>query len=60
MRVSTADQKLDSQEKELRRYCLMRGWKNTVIYSEKISGVTTTRPVLDGCSWISISAKSSA
>ena len=47
MRVSTADQKLDSREKELRRCCEVRGWKNTVVYSEKISGTTTTGPALD-------------
>jgi DNA invertase Pin-like site-specific DNA recombinase len=46
-RVSTADQKLDSQERELRGYCPMRGWKNTVVYAEKISGASTTRPALD-------------
>jgi DNA invertase Pin-like site-specific DNA recombinase len=47
MRVSTSDQKLDSQEKELRRYCRMRGWKNTTVYADKLSGVATTRPALE-------------
>lgn len=47
MRVSTSDQKLDSQEKELRRGCQVRGWKNTTIYSDKKSGATTTRPALE-------------
>ncbi len=47
MRVSTKDQKLDSQELELKRYCKMRGWKNTAFYSEKMSGASTTRPELD-------------
>jgi DNA invertase Pin-like site-specific DNA recombinase len=47
MRVSTTDQRLDSQERELRNYCRMRGWKNTVIYSEKKTGAVSTRPALD-------------
>ena len=47
MRVSTSDQKLDSQEKELRRCCQVRGWKNTTIYSDKKSGAATTRPALE-------------
>lgn len=47
MRVSTADQKLDSQEKELHRYCQMRGWKKTTVYSDKMSGAATTRPALE-------------
>jgi DNA invertase Pin-like site-specific DNA recombinase len=47
MRVSTTDQRLDSQERELRNYCKMRGWKNTVIYSEKKTAAVSTRPALD-------------
>jgi DNA invertase Pin-like site-specific DNA recombinase len=47
MRVSTTDQRLDSQERELHRYCKMRGWKNTVVYSEKKPGALSTRPALD-------------
>lgn len=47
MRVSTSDQKLDSQEKELRRYCQMSGWKKTVVYADKMSGAAATRPALD-------------
>jgi DNA invertase Pin-like site-specific DNA recombinase len=47
MRVSTSDQKLDSQDKELRRYCQMRGWKNTTVYADKMSGAATTRPALE-------------
>ncbi len=47
MRVSTKDQKLDSQELELKRCGKMRGWKNLVFYTEKMSGASTTRPALD-------------
>ncbi|HEY9175188.1 MAG TPA: recombinase family protein [Verrucomicrobiae bacterium] len=47
MRVSTKDQKLDSQALELKRYCKMRGWKNTVFYTEKLTGASKTRPALD-------------
>ncbi len=47
MRVSTSDQKLDSQEKELLRYCRMRGWKKMSVYSDKMSGAKTTRPALE-------------
>jgi DNA invertase Pin-like site-specific DNA recombinase len=47
MRVSTADQKLDSQDKELRRYCQMRGWKKRTVYADKMSGAATTRPALE-------------
>lgn len=47
LRVSTADQKLDSQERELRRYCQMRAWKNTEFYADKMSGGTTSRPALE-------------
>jgi DNA invertase Pin-like site-specific DNA recombinase len=47
MRVSTKDQKLDSQELELKRFVKMRGWKNAVFYTEKMSGASTTRPALD-------------
>jgi putative DNA-invertase from lambdoid prophage Rac len=47
MRVSTSDQKLDSQEKELMRSCKMRGWKNATVYADKMSGAATTRPALE-------------
>jgi DNA invertase Pin-like site-specific DNA recombinase len=47
MRVSTSDQKLDSQDKELRRYCQMRLWRNPVVYADKMSGAATTRPALE-------------
>jgi DNA invertase Pin-like site-specific DNA recombinase len=47
MRVSTADQKLDSQKVELNRYCKARGWKNVAVYADKITGASTTRPALD-------------
>lgn len=47
VRVSTENQRTDSQEQELRRYCRQRGWKNLAFYSEKISGAKTSRPELD-------------
>lgn len=47
MRVSTTDQRSDSQERKLRNYCKMRGWKNMVVYSEKKTGAVSTRPALD-------------
>lgn len=47
MRVSTAGQKLDSQDVELQRYCQRRGWKNLVTYTDKISGASAGRPGLD-------------
>jgi len=47
IRVSTEDQRTDSQESELRRYCQLRGWTDTTAFTDKISGVTSTRPDLD-------------
>ena len=47
VRVSTESQTTNSQETELRRYCRQRGWKNPLIYSEKISGAKASRPELD-------------
>ena len=32
---------------ELKRHCKVRGWKNTVFYTEKMTGASTTRPALD-------------
>lgn len=47
IRVSTEGQRTDSQEQELKRYCRQRGWKNNVLYVDKISGAKTSRPYLD-------------
>lgn len=46
MRVSTEDQKLDSQADELQRYCAGRNWINLETYSDKLSGVKS-RPAFD-------------
>ena len=47
VRVSTSDQKTDSQETELRRYATRRGWAIHRIYADKMSGSITRRPALD-------------
>jgi DNA invertase Pin-like site-specific DNA recombinase len=47
MRVSTTDQRLDSQERELRRYCQIRGWKRTTRYADQKPRAFCTRPALD-------------
>jgi DNA invertase Pin-like site-specific DNA recombinase len=47
IRVSTLEQRTDSQEQELRRYCRQRGWKNLGFYMDKISGAKASRPELD-------------
>lgn len=48
LRVSTDDQRLDSQERELRTYCRRRKWSSPAIYKETASGsASTTRPVLE-------------
>lgn len=47
VRVSTADQRLDSQEQELSRYCSLRGWTDVKSYRDKISGASCSRPELD-------------
>jgi DNA invertase Pin-like site-specific DNA recombinase len=47
IRVSTEGQRTDSQEQELKRYCRQRGWKNLVVYTDKISGAKASRPKLD-------------
>jgi DNA invertase Pin-like site-specific DNA recombinase len=47
LRVSTQDQKLDSQELELERYCKARRWPNPRFFRDKISGAKSTRPALD-------------
>ena len=47
VRVSTQDQKTDSQLQELKRYCQQRGWKKSEFFVDKISGEKSTRPQLD-------------
>jgi DNA invertase Pin-like site-specific DNA recombinase len=47
IRVSTEDQRTDSQERELKRFCLMRRWKQLKFYEDKITGMATSRPSLD-------------
>lgn len=46
IRVSTEDQKLDSQADELKMYCDLRGWREFETYSDKLSGVKT-RPAFE-------------
>jgi DNA invertase Pin-like site-specific DNA recombinase len=45
-RVSTTNQKIDSQVKDLIKYCEHKGWLNTKLYSEKMSGVAK-RPIFE-------------
>jgi predicted site-specific integrase-resolvase len=47
VRVSTADQRQDSQLNELKNYCRMRKWKKLAVYEDKLSGSKATRPHLD-------------
>ena len=47
VRVSTAEQRVDSQELELRRYCGQRGWEDVKFYTDRISGASCSRPELD-------------
>ena len=47
IRVSTQDQRHDSQVRELKEFCRLRRWSNTVQYIEKESGAKASRPQLD-------------
>ena len=47
LRVSTLDQRLDSQEDELKAYCRLRGWKDVKFYRDKICGAASSRPSLN-------------
>ena len=47
VRVSTNGQKTDSQKKELLDHCRKRGWKNTRLFEDKMSGAVTSRPQLE-------------
>ena len=47
IRISTQNQRTDSQEQELKRYCRQRGWAKPVPYVDKVSGAVTSRPQLE-------------
>ena len=47
VRVSTLDQRQDSQVKELKKHCRLRKWTNLVFYQDKLSGAEVARPELD-------------
>ncbi len=47
IRVSTDNQRTDSQEMELKRYCRQRGWTGLAFYVDKICGAKASRPELD-------------
>lgn len=47
VRVSTKDQRTDSQLRELKQYCQQRGWKKVEFFVDRISGEKSTRPELD-------------
>jgi len=47
IRVSTGEQRVDSQERELSRYCTHRGWTDVKFYIDRISGASCSRPQLD-------------
>jgi DNA invertase Pin-like site-specific DNA recombinase len=48
-RVSTADQHVENQAQELRRYVEARGWTLAREYADSgVSGAATSRPALDG------------
>jgi DNA invertase Pin-like site-specific DNA recombinase len=47
VRVSTEDQRTESQERQLTEYVERRGWKLHKTYRDKMSGATPSRPGLD-------------
>ena len=47
VRVSTADQRTDSQTEELRVFCQARGYAKARLFVERESGAKVTRPQLD-------------
>jgi DNA invertase Pin-like site-specific DNA recombinase len=47
IRVSSENQRTDSQQRELKRYCQQRRWTKTAFYEDRISGAKTSRPELD-------------
>lgn len=46
IRVSTQDQSLDLQRRELTQFAKARGWKIHKVYEDKLSGTTDKRPQL--------------
>ncbi len=48
-RVSTADQTLDAQLRDLRQYCDSRGWEPTTYTDHGISGAKDSRPGWNQC-----------
>lgn len=47
IRISTLNQRTDSQQQELKRYCRQRGWGKLSWHIDKISGAKASRPELD-------------
>ncbi len=47
IRVSTNGQRTDSQKKELLAYCRQRKWKRVILYEDRMSGGSTSRPALE-------------
>ena len=45
--TNTGKQTTESQLLEVEKYCQMRGWTNTEVYSDKVSGGKASRPALD-------------
>lgn len=52
-RVSTTDQTLDSQLRDLREYCLRRGWEAVEFVDHGVSGAKDSRPGWNAC-WDSL------
>lgn len=48
-RVSTSDQTLDSQLRDLREYCRQRGWQATEYLDHGVSGAKDSRPGWNTC-----------
>jgi DNA invertase Pin-like site-specific DNA recombinase len=46
-RVSTLEQSIEGQAHELKEYAKNRNWKVSRIYSDRVSGVKSSRPALD-------------
>ena len=49
VRVSTnnGSQTTDSQLVEIQKYCELRGWTDTEVYEDHVSGGKASRPALD-------------